>query len=121
MPAIDPTYQPRLWRCDECRNILGIVLRDQNRVRRLWVLRIQTPDETTINGQLPGLILIAQGVRHARYSPFLVYGMDAGNVGCNACSSVQEWRASDEALFDLIRKVVGDHELQRWKKIFKPG
>ena len=31
------TYEPRPWRCNECQRILGVVMRDMNRIRRVWV------------------------------------------------------------------------------------
>ena len=40
----DETYDPRLWRCEECRRVLGVVMRDTNRVRRLWVFILDRSD-----------------------------------------------------------------------------
>jgi hypothetical protein len=34
--TLDENYEPRPWRCGECRLVLGVVMRDTSRVRRLY-------------------------------------------------------------------------------------
>jgi len=121
MPAIDPTYRPRVWRCDECRNILGVVLRDVNRVRRLWVLRIQTPDEEFVLSNEVGILASAQSPRHAHLGPWSVHGMDAGFVGCDICGAIQEWRISTEAMKDMLESARGDAGVKEFNRLAKGG
>jgi hypothetical protein len=125
MTAIDQSYQPRAWLCGECRAVLGYVLRDVNRVRRLWVLR---------KPQIPVMITAVTGVEplpdpvifyHAglvRYSPsslFQVRSMDSGEVGCPGCGSIQTWDPSLEAMEDMVRRSRGEDGVRRFREIMR--
>jgi hypothetical protein len=118
-PSIDPTYAPRLWRCEECRAVLGVVLRDSDRVRRLWVFRIQVRDAASVPTN-EEMIDSAGSVEHAGLqSRWRVRAMDSGIVGCDFCESLQEWHISDEAMLDLIRQVQGEDGVTEYKRLSK--
>jgi hypothetical protein len=125
MTAIDQTYQPRAWQCEECRAVLGYVLRDVNRVRRLWVLRRpQVPNMiSAVAGVEPlpvSVIFYHAGlVRYSTSSLFQVRGMDSGEVGCPGCGSVQRWDPSLEAMEDMIRQSRGDAGVRRFREIMR--
>lgn len=118
MPAIDPTYEPRPWRCEECRQILGFVLRDANRVRRLWVLRIQLGSAATLP-EGAAVITCAKDINHKLLSRWRVRAMDSGDVDCDHCGSIQEWHTSEESLVDLIRKCKGEAGVRMYKNLAK--
>ena len=116
-PVIDPTYQLRLWQCEECRAVLGVVLRDDDRVRRLWVLRVQARSAASMPVVLD-IITRVGPVRHRGFqSRWRVMAMDSGIVGCDFCGSLQEWHISDEAMLDLIRQVRGEEGVREYKRL----
>jgi len=88
-PVFDQTYEPRMWRCEECRRVLGVVMRDENRVRRLWVFRVDRDDvnvpETSI-------------LRKAPRGLFKVHGCDCCHgVECSMCGAFNRWNMSEES------------------------
>jgi hypothetical protein len=100
--SIDESYLPRLYRCEECRSILGVVLRNKNRVRRLFVFLRYRVHEDDIP---PTEILIREAQRPTRrHSIYNVHNMDQGCVECGHCHAIQEWRMSPEALDELNQK-----------------
>ena len=116
MPTIDPTYEPRLWRCEECRTILGIVLRNSWHVRSLWILRVQITD-SAIEPTREQILQEANCIRHDRKGLFLVRSIDsAEGVGCSVCGSLQQWYASDEAMVDLIRRSKGEDGVRIYRR-----
>jgi hypothetical protein len=103
--VLDAGYVPRWWRCEECRRVMGVVLRDGQRVRRLYVL-----DRARADGDMPSNSSILAEVKapgRSRRSLFRVYDLDQGIVACGACGSMQEWGMSLEALDDLVRRKKG--------------
>lgn len=117
MPEIDPTYEPRPWLCDECRAVLGYVVRSADRVRRLWLLRVQVPAGKPV---LPAqeVLAAAQLMRHNRQGLWRAHGIDAAQgICCDACGSIQNWRPSDESLRSLIHKVRGDSGLKLFEQL----
>lgn len=102
MPAtLDETYEPRLWRCDECRRVLGVVMRDVNRVRKLWIFRVDrtdadVPKPFTLRSRPRGL--------------FKMHGVNScDGVECSVCGARNEWTPSKEAfevLMSHFREVV---------------
>ena len=115
-PTIDATYEPRLWRCEECRTLLGYVLRNSNRVRRLWILRVQRQDGAYILDK-DLIIMAANSQRHDCQGLWSVRGIDsAQGVGCNTCGSLQAWHASEEAIVDLIRRLRGEEGVKKYRR-----
>lgn len=102
MSGIDATYTPRLYRCEECRCILGVVLRNRNHVRRLFVFRKWHLNEDS----LPSAVTMIQEAEHPtrKHSIYNVHNMDQGAVECGQCHAVQEWKMSPEALDDLHQR-----------------
>ena len=119
-PVIDPTYQPRLWLCEECRAVLGIVLRDGDRVRRLYVLRVQIKTSKSWPSDIDA-IFEAESAEHYKLQKirWRVMAMDSGIVGCDFCGSLQEWHISDEAMLSLIRQVRGEEGVREYKRLSK--
>ncbi len=91
--AIDPTYEPRIYRCEHCRQPLGVILRDCNRIRRLWVFWNVLDDE-----HLPD----CQQILALPRSLFRIHGMNSGSVECGTCGAIQEWIPAKDAMQDLI-------------------
>jgi len=94
MPAtLDETYAPRYWRCDECRRVLGVVMRDSSRIRKLWVFRVDkdekdVPTTFTLRSRPRGL--------------FKMHGVHScEGVECSLCGARTEWTPSKEA-FDAL-------------------
>lgn len=93
-PKLDETYEPRLWRCEECRQILGVVMRDAERVRRLWVFSKDYAE---------GAVPTTADLRRARRGLYKIHGVDmAQGVECAKCGAISEWSMSKEALDKLI-------------------
>lgn len=91
---LDETYEPRLWRCGECRRVLGVVMRDTNRIRRLWVFSVDR-DESA----LPP----TADLRRAPRGMFKVHGVDScDGVECSKCGALTEWSISKESLDKLV-------------------
>lgn len=99
MPVkLDETYEPRLWRCEECRRVLGVVMRDTLRIRRLWVFS-KDRDESA----LPS----TADLRRAPKGMFKVHAMNSSDgVECSNCGALTEWSMSKEALDRLLEKMV---------------
>ena len=93
---LDPTYDPRLWKCKRCDYVLAVVLRDNQRVRRLYVF--VHPYE--LAGYMPAVKMQMDLVRCL----FCVLGMDQGNVECQHCGNVQLWDMGEEALAEILAK-----------------
>ena len=119
IPLIDATYEPRIWRCEECRTILGYVLRNSNRVRSLWILRVQRQDDAYLLDK-DLIIMAANSQRHDRLGMWIVRGVDsAEGVGCNTCGSLQKWHASEEAMIDLIRQIRGETGVKEYRRLMQ--
>lgn len=121
--TIDPTYKPRIWRCEECRTILGIVLRNSYRVRSLWILRVQIKDGA-LEPTKDQILREANSIQHDHGGLFLVRSIDsAQGVGCNTCGSLQEWYANEEAMIDLIRRMRGENGVKEYRRLMQrnPG
>ena len=93
---LDKSYEPRMWRCDECRRVLGVVMRDVNRVRRLWVFTLDRSDN-----QIPPVEVL----RNPPKGLFKVHGVDSvsrpGGIECSICGALNEWAISKES-FDRL-------------------
>lgn len=100
MPALDETYEPRYWRCDECRRVLGVVMRiepedkaNHVRVRKLWVFRVDrletdVPKTFTLFSRPRGL--------------FKLHGVNScDGVECSVCGALNEWTPSKES-YDML-------------------
>lgn len=94
---LDETYKPRNWACQECGCVLGVVMRDKNRVRRLWVFSHGYYAENVP----PEYIL-----RSAPRGLYIIQGLDSvsrpGGVECSHCGALNDWRISDEAFQRLM-------------------
>ncbi len=95
MPPVkfDETYEPRPWRCEECQvNILGVVMRDANRIRRVWVFWKDRTDATAPS---------TYTLRNAPRGLFRVHGADniprSGGVECSHCGALNDWYQSKES------------------------
>lgn len=94
MPPLDDTYHPRLWACDECRQVLGVVMRDVNRVRRLWVFCTDRPAD-----QVPAVT----DLRRAARGLYKIHGVDScSGVECSRCGALNAWSMSREAYLQLM-------------------
>lgn len=96
-PALDQTYKPRPWACQECKCVLGVVMRDTNRIRRLWVFAQachaqHVPPEHILRAAPRGL--------------YLVQGLDSasrpGGIECSHCGALNDWQISGEAFSRLM-------------------
>ena len=95
-PALDETYEPRWWHCDECQQILGVVMRDTNRIRRLWVFRMDRCDE-----DMPTTFVL----RNAPRGLFKIHGVDScQGVECSKCGARSEWSMSKESFDQLMKR-----------------
>ncbi len=93
---LDNTYEPRPWRCDECRQVLGVIMRDVNRARRLWVFRVDRSD-----ADLP----TTKDLRNPVKGLFKVHGVDqCAGVECSHCGALNEWSISKESLNKLLER-----------------
>lgn len=92
-PSLDETYLPRTWACQECTHILGVVMRDSNRIRRLWVFSHARHCEDI--PPVPTLQSAPTGM-------YLVHGLNSGKVQCTHCGALNEWTPSDEAFQRLM-------------------
>ncbi len=82
-PKLDETYVPRPWRCGECRRVLGVVMRDTNRIRRLWVFSADRDENA-----LPP----TADLRRAPRGMFKVHAADScDGVECSKCGALTEW------------------------------
>ena len=102
MPApLDETYEPRLWRCGECRRVLGVVMREKalNKnghvfIRRLWVFRVDRGDN-----DVPKAFTLWSRPRGL----FKVHGVDSCHgVECSICGALNEWTPSKESFNVLM-------------------
>lgn len=106
MPVkFDETYEPRPWRCGECRTVLGVVMHDTDRVLRLWIFRMHKSDD-----QMPKTFTLHNAPRGL----FSVHGVDniprPGGVECQHCGALNDWAQSKESFLRLMSHY---QELQR--------
>lgn len=100
--ALDETYEPRLWRCEECRRVLGVVMRDASRVRKLWVFRVDRNDP-----DVPKNFTLFKRPRGL----FRVHGLNScDGVECSICGACNEWTPSKEAFDTLMGHFKKDAE-----------
>ena len=93
--TFDEYYEPRPWRCDECRRVLGVVMRDTNHMRLLWVFRVDRADD-----ELPTISLL----RNPHRGLFVVHGVGyCKGVECSQCECINEW-AGNKQSFDRLMK-----------------
>lgn len=98
MHTIDERYNPRLWYCDHCKYVLGVVMRNANKVRLLWVLSKHTPVL-----ELPAMTILQSPVR-GLYSLHGVASVpEPGGVECQHCGALNNWTPSKEA-FELLMR-----------------
>jgi hypothetical protein len=92
--TFDETYEPRLWRCDECRRVLGVVMRDVNRIRRLWIFWKDCSGD-----DVPAVPVL----RKRPKGLFRVHGVDqCHGVECSRCGALNEWSISKESFNRLM-------------------
>jgi hypothetical protein len=95
MPALDETYAPRPWACGECKRILGVVMRDADRIARLYVFFRHCTAETLPPKQFLWL-------RPRRM--FVLHGLDwCEGIECPICGARTPWNLSTH-LRERIRK-----------------
>lgn len=101
---LDETYEPRPWRCDECRRVLGVVMRDTNRIRRLWVFARDIDEK-----DLP----TAGVLRWATRGLYKIHGVDSSlGVECSKCGALTEWSMSKEAFGRLMVRMREKEKVQ---------
>jgi hypothetical protein len=101
MPALDETYAPLPWACGECKRILGVVMRDASRIRRLYVFFRACSVET-----LPPYKFLRMRPR----GMFALHGLDwCEGVECPICGARTPWNLGTE-LRDRIRNTEVKHE-----------
>jgi hypothetical protein len=101
MLALDETYAPRFWRCDECRRVLGVVMRVQSKdqarhghVRKLWVFRVDRND-----ADVPKPFTLFSRPRGL----FKIHGVNScDGVECSICGALNEWTLSKESFGALM-------------------
>lgn len=103
-PKLDETYEPRYWRCDECRRVLGVVMRTQPndvkhiRVRKLWVFRVDFSDV-----DVPHPTVLFKRPRGL----FRMHGVNScDGVECSICGALNEWTPSKESFGILMSHFV---------------
>jgi hypothetical protein len=86
--TLDETYEPRPWQCEECRYVLGVVMRDTSRVRRLFVFF-----KAVVESDVPSKCDLFNRPR----GMFIMHGTDwAQGVECPLCGARTEWALSTE-------------------------
>jgi len=85
-------YDPKLYLCQECGFVIGIIFRGSERRPRLNVLR---------NGFHVASVMSMGDLREVGY---VVRNMDAGDVTCGKCGGHRTWRMSDQAIDELIAR-----------------
>jgi hypothetical protein len=101
MPALDDTYAPRSWACGECKRILGVVMRDTNRIARLFVFYKTHTAET-----MPTKIELLSRPR----GMFSAHGIDwCEGIECPTCGARTPWNLSTH-LRERIKKTEVEHE-----------
>lgn len=109
MPQIfDEEYEPRPWACDECKQVLGVVMRviiprsrtvGPRKVRRLWIFA-----QHCFSQPIPPTAVL----RHPPRGLFKVHGVNScAGVECGHCGALNEWSMSQEAYLELIRYYQG--------------
>jgi len=94
--TFDETYEPRAWTCGECRRILGVVMRDTSRVRRLWVFSFDR-----FGDDLPATSML----RNPPRGLFRVHGDYAcDGVECSRCGAINEWAGNKESFDKLMER-----------------
>lgn len=95
---IDNNYEPRLWLCNECGFVLGVVQQDNSQrpgsYLRYKLAILRNGCHISNIGQLGDLRNVATAAR-------LIEG---GDVSCGMCGAVRRWLMSDQALEDLITR-----------------
>ena len=85
------TYEPRLWLCNECGFVLGVVLRDSSRRAELNVFR---------NGMHIVNVKQIGDLHKVTYATII----RDGDVTCATCGARRTWRMSDQAMDDLLAR-----------------
>ena len=94
--TLDEEYAPRPWCCEQCGRLLGVVMRDANRVRRLWIFAREL--------QLDHMPAVQELQRRPR-GLFKVHAVDhCEGVECSICGALNEWSISKEALDRLLKR-----------------
>src|SRR5688572_18269501 len=97
---LDETYDPRPWRCDECRRVLGVVMRvitsgHGRGLTKLWVFytdRLET--------DMPTLTVL----RTAPSGLYKLHGVDqCDGVECSNCGTLTYWSKYSDSLLKLLR------------------
>lgn len=92
--GIDETYEPRPWRCGECRLVLGVVMRDTSRVRSLYLFfRARTDEQMPTARELfdrPRGLIKSHGIHSEQ------------GEECPLCGARTEWTPSKESFDKLM-------------------
>lgn len=89
---LDDTYEPRPWSCEECNHLLGVVMRDTQRIRRLWVF-------ANYMECLPSMPVLL----HPPRGLFKIHGIDqCHGVECPSCGALNGWTMSKESYLRLV-------------------
>jgi hypothetical protein len=86
MPTLDANYAPRPWACGECKRILGVVMRNTNRIAQLYVFYQWRTAET-----LPNKFDLWSRPR----GMFVTHGLDwCEGIECPVCGARTAWDLS---------------------------
>lgn len=95
----DEKYKPRPWYCCECKWLLGFVVRDTKRVRRLNVLRIaRNPTSELVRLHVHTGALAAR----AYYSAMGVNSCD--DIPCQHCGCANPWELGEDGFAELLSR-----------------
>lgn len=99
MSKPDDQYKPRPWYCDRCKWLLGFVVRDSKRVRRLNVLRVaRDPAKELVRVQ----IFTGELSNLAYYSALGVNSCE--NIPCGHCGCANPWEIGEDAFAELLER-----------------
>jgi len=82
----------KLYLCNQCGMVLGVIMRGTNRRDQLNVLR---------NGAAVSVFSALGDVREINY---VVRDLDQGIIVCSVCGAQREYHFSQQALDDLIER-----------------
>jgi hypothetical protein len=84
-------YEPQMWACNQCKRVVGVVVRGSDRRSKLHVLR---------HGCHVDNADVLADVTKIRPAVIL----EAGTVVCGWCGAERTWSMSEQALDDLLAR-----------------
>jgi hypothetical protein len=81
---------PKLWKCEQCGVILGLVRRGSGRIGKLDVFRF------------PAWPSQADKLAKMQRGDYALVALEQGIVRCGHCGADRAWNMGDQALEDLL-------------------